>query len=99
MFLNIGLVVSLPTIIAYGNGKLDVHPLRINGAVCCVISIIAIFLTIKFSEESVVDLIKAGRDFKALRTLQYLRCEKFETTSIRDDFDDMKVCLTYLITD
>lgn len=93
LFLNIGLVISLPAIIAYANGKLDVHPLRVNGIVCCVISIIAIYFTIKFSKESVIDLINAGHDIKALRTMQYLRCENFETTCIRDDFDDMKMMI------
>lgn len=93
LFLNIGLLISLLPIIAYANGKLDVHPLRVNGIVCCVISIIAIYFTVKFSRESVIDLIKAGRDIKAIRTLQYLRCENFETTCIRDDFEDMKVIM------
>lgn len=94
-FLSVGLVISLPTIIAYSKGLLNIHPLTINGAVCCFVSIIAIFLTIKFSKESVIDLINAGEDLKALKTLQYLRSENYETTCIRDDFDDFKVKLKY----
>lgn len=91
--LQIGLIVSLPSIIAYGNRQLSIHPWRINGGVCCFLSVIAIICTLKFTKESVVDLIKNGRDQRALRTLQYLRGEKFETTSIRDDFDDFKVMI------
>lgn len=91
--LQIGLIISLPAIIAYANRNLNIHPWRINGGVCCFLSLIAIICTSKFTKESVIDLIKKGHDLKALRTMQYLRCETFETTSIRDDFDDLKVMI------
>jgi hypothetical protein len=38
-----------------------------------------------------VDLIKNGQEQEALRVLQYLRGENYETTTIRDDFDEMKI--------
>lgn len=91
--LQIGLIVSLPSIIAHGNLHLRVHPWRVNGGVCCFLSLIAIIFTLKFTKESVIDLIRKGQNVKALRTMQYLRGEKFETTSIRDDFDEIKVML------
>lgn len=91
--LQIGLIASLPSIIAHVNLNLAVHPWRINGGLSCFLSLIAIISTLKFTKESVIDLIRKGQNVKALRTLQELRGEKFETTMIRDDFDEIKVML------
>jgi Sugar (and other) transporter len=90
-----GIIISIMVGKACADARTDIdYPMRIAGGVSCFISIIAIIMTYKHSRESIVDLIRRGREFEALRVLQHLRGENFETTTMRDDFDDLKAMIS-----
>lgn len=91
---TIGTIISTITFKSYADTNLSgIDPFRIIGGVGCILSAIAIFSIFKFHKQSIIELIQNRNDLKALKVMQELRGENFETTSIRDDFDDLRAMI------